>query len=189
MLILYLLCFAILSVAITLFGASSDKFFNFKEKKPQYENDLENALDDIRKYMFYVLLPRFQEQHTLMSEKDSMLLDNYENQIGSINHSKTYLDECSISYNNFIKTFLLTGILTSPSSILVTVFDFERIFNENQVLNIVLGISYIFVIGIPLSTYFFHLHKKYKRKFIGIYESVISKLESMKLAIRESDIN
>lgn len=189
MLILYLLIFAILSVAITLFSASSDKIFNFKEEKSNYEKDIENTINDVRKYMFYVLLPRFQKQKTLISERESLLLDDYENQIGSINSSKTYLDESAFFYNNFIRASFITGIFTSPISVIVTFSDFYRFFDENKIYYITLGISYIFVLGIPISLYFFYLHKKYKKNFKGIYESVEKKLDYIKLEIIRDDID
>lgn len=189
MLILCLLLFAILSVAITIFSANSDKIFNFKEEKTKYENDIKNMMDDIRKYMFYLSLSRFQEQKKLMTERESTLIHNYEDQIGSINSSKTYLDECTVSYNNFIRGFFITGIFTSPISVIVTFSDFYRFFDEKQIFYMALVISYVIFIGIPISLYFLYLHIKYKKKFKGIYDSVKAKLEYVKLGINRGDID
>lgn len=189
MLILYLLLFAILSVAITIFSANFDKIFNFAEQKSKYENDIENTVYNIRKYMFYDLLLKFKKQKTLISERESILIDEYETQIGSINSSKTYLDQSAFFYNNSMRAFFITGIFTSPTSVIVTFSDFYRFFDENQIFNITLGISYIFILGIPISLYLFYLHKKYKKTFKGIYESVKIKLDYIKLEIIRDDLD
>jgi hypothetical protein len=189
MLIIYLILFAIISVVITIFSSSSDKIFNIREEVLIYEKDLEKALNDIRKYVFYPLLSRFQEQKTLISERNSNSLDQYEYQIGSLNQSIIYLKECKNQYNNFIRTLLLSGILASPSSVLVTVFDLEKIFNENQILLIILLIGSILVVGISMSFHFLYTYRKYKKKFQGIFGSVRNMLDYKEYAINSGDIN